>query len=1435
MEDEGQVPSLGEAEEEKKVVMEIGEEIEIPMEEEIREVTSSNRLYPDIFQRNEMLTQLIRSLPQIDQRNIVKLQSLRRLVEMMIVLRNEVVEYGVTNEPIGAKSTSRQTIAELLENNDVNMSRKVANMKKVIYADKYKSRENPPEGDLEDAEDLRVEYLDDILGEAEMLRKREGMESSGEGMGMPKTYQDLELYRRKIQQPYLTSGKAIRMDEEVFRSEIPGEEEVNCLDDLVKANRAIKKSDINKIKVFNPPPVTKCESSVVRLLTSRKVQKDRMVEPAEGVDYKNILLFPLTTEREIGTIRTGSLGKDVSLSMSHRKLMDDILEEYGQVSDFPTADKILNIGLNGILGNVNVSDWLKSQPIVINGVGDVYEKLKGYGLLDIELNKEQSQVIQEKLEEHLAKLKIFMNRQREENETALKNLKFTSETILDEASAARLLTRVESEPLLQKVLEEVRSYMGELSKVDSLWFTYVFVKYPDLTLAVLGKQADLVAREKVRHIRDQLLNSVREGYRLKMKLKEGGERPTINKCPHVESLEGVRKIGQVKSDEPRDTVTMKAMLKFLSKFRGETKNDWVWCNTCNEHLICGHELLQLQEYQRPREKDVIHKEILLKFSGGVFGGKYICKVCGQHIAELDFDTNIEFDDEGRPMMGRAVMVDEDAERENEMKILLSGAPIQGEEVKEVGFGNDEMNEMYKTLKTIMNLMGVNPEEEDYRGMIDQFSSYMKKIPNPKVYEYMTKGKTALDYEIFRAVEYTTIAAAIALLNIQTHIPEYVIYYTNADCKDGFLGYPLEGVESSSGINCVTSVVAGINENVYPWNSTTLQRLADINKRRERIAKSVFTKVDKLSKDPVYQAALHKKREYRMNLYGVIGESKKEIVPKNFRPEMFVLSEKEAAKGLINVGSANDEKKAIGWIRQAHGYARETSALNPNAPISETTCCLHNLEEPNTFWREKSLPELEDRKTIDQKYRSSTLGTTFYTEQEKMLKGTIEASEYYKLFSKFCYDGDNKGLPHKLGITLTCSECGLNFKRNPNLPLEVTKKDDITKVIQEQKAHIETQGVIINEDTFMDLLNTIHLKSKVERDTIPHIPRGDTTFLQLVGIGIVPIENMGALLSEIQTSLTQIGANPTRVQVATASENFYKAIEQKEIYIQKRLGPDIFRYITSITEGTPRECGEHILTYLVVPFQRWLAQINQDSFKVLDTYELSNETKDDIMKKGLGAHLQLINTGGPLKGLLKRKVKFFIKEMSLYSKEVFPKIRSMTTPGGQTMITYLLRAYVMGPIQRLLNTAHIPEGDEDISGPVDIKVLYKGLAQAMTKYAKGSRIPNEEEIKLGLEKRAEAERMDFVKKQETMTKDMKQIDLLNKSLGLGDYSMGGTKSIRFYDPEQYERDREQRARVGISDYEDLNKDKAYDMFGFSMGLDEEVGVGNEYDQIAEDDY
>jgi hypothetical protein len=996
------------------------------------------------------------------------------------------------------------------------------------------------------------------------------------------------------------------------------------------------------------------------------------------------------------------------------------------------------------------------------------------------------------------------------------------------------------------VLEKVRDYMGDLAEIDVNWFSYLVVAYPDLLLATLGQQPHILTKERLRHVRDQSNAALMTGYRIKQSLIQAGEVPSENMCKHVGELDGVRKLGHKHAEEPRDITKMKGLLKLLNKFRGKLEDNWVSCNSCEKHLICGHELLQVQEFLRPKEKDAIQKELILKFSGGQFGGKFICSVCGQGIQELDFDTNIEFDDAGRPMMGRAVMIDEDAIKEQQIEDLLSG-PADEEEDK-VEYASEELTAMYKNIKKITSLVGINPEPEDYRKMVEELSNYVSGLTTREAYAAATKGKKAQDYDIWYSIRYVSAAAAIVLINIQTKMPDYIIYYTNADCREGFFGYPLESEANISGINCITTVVAGINDNEFPWNLTTLQRQTNLVKRRDGLLPFVRNQVDAFAKTPLVQANLKKKKDYRIRLYGTSEGIKKDQIAGMFRPVPYLIEKEEAAAAVITEG-ATPEKQATAWIRMAHSTARDNAALNPDSPYSETTCCLHNVSMTSAeHWSSANTTKLEAR-AAPTVQRSVTGATTFHTEKPKVLEGKLDEKDYYKLFVRLCYQGPNKGLPHQLGVGLSCSQCELSFQENPSLNFIAegnAAKDNEARAAADLKlkSHIEAQGIVITDDTFTDLLQAARLRAGVEDDVLPGFPRLENTLEWLVK-NPAPYEGWTEILNKTQLSLHELmgaGQALTKIQIAQAAEELVKAVGDKEEFVRARLGAQAYGFIESMLKRSSRECGEAVSTYLLVPYKRWLSGMNVKSFKILDSYELSSGTKDDILNKGMGTHLQILGGDEELKGVALRKVRAFIDDLSSACRNVFSYLRPFLTPGGKDMEKYLLRAYLIGIIHKFIDPHQMPplseEGDGEDDSVPNMKLLYKSLGQALTKYAVGSKVPTEEEIRIRLEQRVEQEKQVFIGRMDRMGRDERKVENVLKSLGMGAWAAGGTKAIRQYDEDRYEVERAERAAAGITDYDGQaqgQEGRPVDMFGLDFGAEYDAGGGYDHDQMAEDDY
>jgi hypothetical protein len=776
---EGQAPSISEEDE-------IGEAITLYVEAELEEVTTANRIYDDTYQRSELLSQLILLLPRGQRRDPLRLQEVRRTVEQFLLLRNDAVTYNEVRDPSGPKSTSISTLAELITRPSVYLSRKVANVSKVVYADNNKDPEDDvAPGFIEDG--LYGEYLSDILKKAETLQAEADV-AAPEGQvqtSSSKFFNDMEKYRKIVQSPYVFEGKGmpVEHDEEVFRIEIPDVDE--------PALSVLTELGDSELKL--PPPVSQIPFSLVRLLGSRKSrflkgEAIRTVEPAEEPSYSRILVFPLSTLRNLGPIRSGLLAQDMSLGAMEPRAMRDIVEDLKDISEFPTAESILNIDVRGnIVGNVTIKDWLTNLPLNLEGMGDAWRVLHAYGASSIEWTAEQAAVIQAKIEQRLAGLRLFMSNQREENKAALANMSFSPEGLIKAEDAARLVQRLESEPIMKKLFERVKEYLGDLAAVDVYWFSMVFLTYPDMFLSVLGGQPEQIVKDRITVEVDLFNKQLRENYLVQKMRAEAPEPVEENTCPHMKVLEAVRKVAKSKEDEPRDVTKIKLLVKVLNEFRGKTSGDWIDCKVCEKHLMCSHELVFIQEFIRPSEKDALHKELIIHFSGGQFSGRFICRVCGQGIANLDFDQSLEFDDEGRPMMGRSVMVDREAIQEEAVKAMLEETPDADQGPgDEAAFGKNA--DEYKVLKRIASGLGIDPEKSDFRGMMENLTGYMTTLPSRRIYE---QAKKKQDYDIYRSLRLVCAAGAVVLLSAQSRIPDYLVYYTTTDCKDGYYGYPLE--------------------------------------------------------------------------------------------------------------------------------------------------------------------------------------------------------------------------------------------------------------------------------------------------------------------------------------------------------------------------------------------------------------------------------------------------------------------------------------------------------------------------------------------------------------------------------------------------------------------------------------------------------------------
>ncbi|NDG28061.1 MAG: hypothetical protein EB120_12925, partial [Proteobacteria bacterium] len=441
--------------------------------------------------------------------------------------------------------------------------------------------------------------------------------------------------------------------------------------------------------------------------------------------------------------------------------------------------------------------------------------------------------------------------------------------------------------------------------------------------------------------------------REKLKISQAGQVPEPNRCEHVAKLNTVRKI---RDDQERFIL----LAKLLTKYQGLRSGNYIECSICNEHLMCVHERLAIQAFLNPRERDQIQKEIYLNFSGGQFQGKFICRNCGQPLSEIPYDQNIEFDDEGRPMMGRAVMdttggagpVGEDAERLLELAL---GAQIGS--VAEISFADPIDDEIYKTVKEIADRLGVPLDQPGYKRTMESIKGIIGKLPSAAKYAEMKskldaarKARTP-DYAVYRAQNLVITTGAMLLVEIQTHIPDYVIRHSIVGCQASFEGYPIGAAENKLGVNYMACAIASIRKDQSPWRDTTFMKEKNQTALQTKIAINIINLLDKtLPTLPILSLALADKRKYIETITGRDPSKRiRDEVGKNFLPLLENITLEEAAAKAVVADAATEVQKVQAWIRSAHALARSTAVLMIGSPYLETTCCLSNISSPFYFF------------------------------------------------------------------------------------------------------------------------------------------------------------------------------------------------------------------------------------------------------------------------------------------------------------------------------------------------------------------------------------------------------------------------------------------------------------------------------------------------------
>lgn len=1448
-EEEGE-GEAGEEEEEEPVILGF---IEIVRPKVFREAAAYEQRIPDNLQKVDALNDFISGLDAILQKDAKSIRAVRVLVETLFNLKQATIAFNDDGSIRGPKDVSASTLSELIQKVAIPLGRPVLDISKKLYLPTSKDDEDD-EGDIDAPGIFNENFRRELT---QMNDKKSSLVSSAmagaPGGTIVREWADEQSFLQKYLSPWRTDStveplwKALS-DSEFFRSEPPEFAEIQgetVFLETVPGYIASHEKDAPPVFDEVPFGIERALSTTYRKGTDRKKQ---VLIPEEKATMESYLLFPAKASNFIGATRSSSLAIDSGRSQLPKKTMKQVLEMTGAPKEDGASNDLLLLDVEGrTLGNIPLPDYIEGVSVPALGLGDTFATLEQYGMDNLELTPKIVEILLKKIELYQSQLVSTIARLRKivDSETDKKpvvNEFITSPKILDD---------ILSQPTLVDDLEEFARINPALAQSDIGKVAYLMKKHPEYFQVAAGGNSVLIAKALLDSNNAMYLQTLKVANLLKYNQLNAGEKPKENTCVHVADLVAVRRIFD-------DGERFQKLTEFFKKYQGTRDGNWINCNVCKEHLLCLHERLQIQAFLNPAEKAGIEKEIILKFSGGSFQGKYICRNCGQAIRDLDFDNSIEFDDDGKPKSGRAVLVDEDAifqERVN----MLTGVPIEPSDKKELKLNEDEIK-AYDVIREISMRVGIALDNEGFKRVIEKTNSFFSRFPSQDKYieQQKKKAKPGPDYLVQSSRIFITAAAVFLLLEIQTRIPPYQIRKTVLQCTNpGFGGFPLDtDTANKQGLEYMACAVESIKRTDSVWKNTGFHSNPRLTSAQKQVGILSYI-TDTLSKvigDDIIQAGLSEKRKYlekaASQAAGITGPQ--DEIPATFLPEQIIITPEEAAKDAItpevlqNMGNKGRQGLVKLWIRQAHLLAKKTAALTRGSPLSETTCCLANIEGPGNFWRSASdLPDIGKR-TLIPNQQGQALVTEFEPREAGGDVAEPDRELYYRLFLKCCFQGSRIGYPHEPNLLNVCVNCGFDFQTNPS----------VMDTDTEGKAALASQNVVTGTEEFTRLLDTIHTVNNVPVVKIMELESVREIMNELGDVEPAPIPGWSEVIEATTESFLSLPPDADKGDIAAAAGPISEATSGSETVIQDHLkGPNYQMVLEEIVKLSWFNFFQVIQSYFITPYERILTQFDENSLFV--PVELRKALSEDHVQKDLipilAAELEAVKANRddikkPSYQLARAKLKYFLEQMSaiLSFKD---KIRPIVVPGREMSLVYIQRAMFYGPLASLINAGEMPPGAEVVSpirslGDQSMRFISQLVAISLTKYKRERLSYNDQEIKELIAIRNEKERVNVIAEFDKLTDEERAVELINKKLGIGKWAVGGTKLIYAYDKDYYDLERQKREAAGIIDFPGLGPDQMdafeggnVDEFGFPVYGDAELEREGGYDhnQHADDDY
>lgn len=1472
-------------------IKELGEII-VPIFEQQQVIPTTQRRYPDALQKADALQDFTALLSIQQQQNPEELRKVRELTETFYNLKRELINFNQEkNIYEGIKQQSVTYLSELLDSTYVPLRRPILDVNKRVFEVINDKLQWPLTANSIDSTD-RNEQVSDNIGTIEghglyvenfkrfidVIEELTDYEAHKIASSRDVFWQRDRRMQNAIGRPFKSVPRdglqfTAHKDTEFFRGAIPDLDNPS-IEGLLPGGK--QKDQYQPSSVFIgqvPMSMGRAISTIYK--RNSLLGKEVHISP-ESATIKADILFPLYYAPYLGSIRTGRVSIDSMYGQIQPTTMKTILKKAGAISEVPQSDSIIAIGITGsTLGNIKITEYINS--IKLNGYGPAHlmHTLSQLGLNQFEINIEMAELLFNKIQNNINAVKVYIKRIREElGRAGSSEMKPKADVLVNEVKTWLIDGALQKDSFLTELIEKFNKQHSNLTESDYALIAFIYAREPDLFMAIAGEQAEDIAGERVNAERKLYKKLVHEEIAAQRLVKEAGLAPTPNTCEHVKALQDIRGL-----DNDHDRYLM--LQKLLNRYQGLRDGNFLNCAVCARELICIHDLLKLKMYMHPSQADVLRKELLLYFSGPVSGDHYTCRNCGQSLGEIEYDNNIQFDDEGRPMMGRAVIVDQDAIKEEERQNALQYAH-QFDQNKD--FGSDTRNKIYQAIKEVTYRVGIYPTDNEYSEMIRLIDNNLNTIVSREVYiakarEMAAQGKKVQDYDVFLQREFIVQVCAQIVLHVQTRIPDYMIHYALPGCKKpGFSGYPLGSEDDETCIEYISCAIGSIMKNEPPWNQTGLQKENE-NKRIEYLkAKTKITIKQQLQNIDIQQL-LANKRKYIQDIYGsTTGQAALDEVSEFFLPPQRIIKSTDAQKTdtviipEVNTHMSTTARSAI-WIQKANVIAKEEGEQKGDiivgSPFIAGSTAFSDVFVPQGFWMKKEhrLPELSARE-LKMGALATRLVVRFVPRPLQNVLISPPENLYFVLFQNVCYQGPRKGYPHELLYDHKCMHCGflmtpfnesredVDIKQRPGLVLKQLAEIE-QKRVDHYKTLFEQQGIQINEDTFVDLLDQTHINYAVTPFR-PTVHKGVFDALrEFALLDPPPVPGWPAVMENLITAFANLRPDSTLADITEALSELSRLGKDSYDIINSKLNDkDILSALQNIVtfeshelQEKPAEIAEILNSYFILPFQRLLNNIDPAILRKLppDLYNLIKHSQSHVEDINLILDSNNIvlrqfssDFGANRNEFAKAKLRMFISQISQIP-VILRKVMITTLPGAERTFKYLIQALVYGPISQLLNPNELPTVKYTQTAAAAIKdagsarLLNQIVSMTLKRYNSEKLVYSSDMIQQLLEDRAEKERMKVLADFDRLSDEERMVEKQMKQLGIGKWGLNGTKAVRNYDAERYDIEKVERRDAGALDFNLSHLDPNYMEAPGGRKKRDDVGQGYDTGYVNDDDY